>query len=41
MIEKISEIEKKIFEKEGDVIATFFVQVINTLEAMNFCSLKK
>jgi len=34
--EKIPEIEKKIFEKEGDANATFFVQVINTLEEMNF-----
>jgi len=34
--EKVPNIEKKIFEKEGDAIATYFVQVINTLEAMNF-----
>jgi len=34
--EKIPEIEKKIFEKEGDAIATYFVQILNTLEAMNF-----
>ena len=34
--EKIPEIEKKIFEKEGDAIATYFVQIINVLEAMNF-----
>jgi len=34
--EKIPEIEKKIFEKEGDAIATYFVQIINVLETMNF-----
>jgi len=34
--QKIPENEKKIFEKEGDAIATFFVHLINTPDSMNF-----
>ena len=34
--EKIPEIEKKIFEKEGDAIATYFVHLLKILKMMNF-----